>query len=127
MPLGNASLRGSSDLSEGVAHRAGTRPAVAGLPPYLVLLRVGFAMPVPLLERRCALTAPFHPYPDVAAKAVCSLWHLPSTGFETGLPDVIRHTALWSSDFPLPLRPPPLPSPCLPKPYILYITCTPQP
>ena len=37
------------------------------LPPYLVLLRVGFALPAPLLERRCALTAPFHPYPDVAA------------------------------------------------------------
>src|SRR5437879_7072873 len=37
--------------------------ATAGLPSYLVLLRVGFAMPAPLLERRCALTAPFHPYP----------------------------------------------------------------
>ena len=78
--------------------------ADAGLPPYLVLLRVGFAMPAPLLERRCALTAPFHPYPDVAAKAVCFLWHLPSTGFETSFPDVIRHTALRSSDFPLPPR-----------------------
>src|SRR5215467_5471259 len=33
--------------------------------------------------------------------AVCFLWHFPSTGFETGCPDVIRHTALWSSDFPL--------------------------
>jgi hypothetical protein len=32
------------------------------LPPYLVLLRVGFALPAPLLWRRCALTAPFHPY-----------------------------------------------------------------
>jgi hypothetical protein len=29
--------------------------------PYLVLLRVGFAMPVPLPGPRCALTAPFHP------------------------------------------------------------------
>jgi len=28
----------------------------------LVLLRVGFAMPWALLRRRCALTAPFHPY-----------------------------------------------------------------
>src|SRR5437867_12572160 len=37
--------------------------ATAGLPSYLVLLRVGFAMPAPLLARRCALTAPFHPYP----------------------------------------------------------------
>src|ERR1041385_8557038 len=30
--------------------------------PYLVLLRVGFAMPLPLPGARCALTAPFHPY-----------------------------------------------------------------
>src|SRR5438128_7794123 len=36
-----------------------------GLPPYLVLLRVGFALPAPLLKRRCALTAPFHPYLNV--------------------------------------------------------------
>jgi hypothetical protein len=31
------------------------------LVPYLVLLRVGFALPPPLLTARCALTAPFHP------------------------------------------------------------------
>ena len=72
-----------------------------GLPPYLVLLRVGFALPAALLSRRCALTAPFHPYPGVAAEAVYFLWHFPSTGLEPGLPDVIRHTALRSSDFPL--------------------------
>src|SRR5262249_46353004 len=30
--------------------------------PYLVLLRVGFALPPELLRMRCALTAPFHPY-----------------------------------------------------------------
>src|SRR6185369_9485217 len=71
------------------------------LPPYLVLLRVGFAMPVALLRRRCALTAPFHPYP--VAGAVYSLWHWPSSGLESTLPDVIRHTALRSSDFPPPL------------------------
>jgi hypothetical protein len=35
-------------------------------------------------------------------RAVCSLWHFPSNGLEPALPDVIRHTALWSSDFPLP-------------------------
>ena len=70
------------------------------LPPYLVLLRVGFALPAALLRQRCALTAPFHPYPDVATGAVCFLWHFPSTGLEPGLPDVIRHTALRSSDFP---------------------------
>jgi hypothetical protein len=31
--------------------------------PYLALLRVGFALPAKLLPLRCALTAPFHPYP----------------------------------------------------------------
>jgi len=30
--------------------------------PYLVLLRVGFALPPVLPPARCALTAPFHPY-----------------------------------------------------------------
>jgi len=50
------------------------------LPPYLVLLRVGFALPAALLRRRCALTAPFHPYPGVAAGAVYFLWHFPSNG-----------------------------------------------
>jgi len=69
----------------------------------LVLLRVGFALPARLLVRRCALTAPFHPYRGVAAEAVCFLWHFPSTGLESGVPDVIRHTALRSSDFPLPM------------------------
>src|SRR5271155_2595992 len=61
-----------------MAHRAGTHPAEAGFPPYLVLLRVGFALPAALLRRRCALTAPFHPYLSLAARAVCFLWHFPS-------------------------------------------------
>ena len=30
--------------------------------PYLVLLRVGFTLPLLLPTMRCALTAPFHPY-----------------------------------------------------------------
>jgi hypothetical protein len=37
--------------------------------PYLVLLRVGFAMPRALLRERCALTAPFHPYRDFNSRA----------------------------------------------------------
>ena len=85
-----------------MAHRAGTRSALLELPPYLVLLRVGFALPARLLARRCALTAPFHPYRNLAAPAVCSLWHLPSNRLKPAVPDVIRHTALRSSDFPLP-------------------------
>jgi hypothetical protein len=34
-------------------------------------------------------------------EAVCFLWRFPSAGLEPGVPDVIRHTALRSSDFPL--------------------------
>ena len=86
---------------EVVARRAGTLPACAGIPPYLVLLRVGFALPAALLRRRCALTAPFHPYLSLAARAVCFLWHFPSNRLKPAVPDVIRHTALRSSDFPL--------------------------
>jgi len=76
------------------------------LPSYLVLLRVWFALPAALLRRRCALTAPFHPYLRPKTQAVYFLWHFPSNGLEPALPDVIRHTALWSSDFPLPASPP---------------------
>src|SRR5271169_4768620 len=43
------------------------------LPPYLVLLRVGFALPATLLPRRCALTAPFHPYPAVVVSPRAAL------------------------------------------------------
>ena len=44
-------------------HDAGSH--LNGMPflcPYVVLLRMGFTMPVLLPVRRCALTAPFHPY-----------------------------------------------------------------
>ena len=50
----------SSDLP---GHDAGSH--LNGAPfecPYLILLQMGFAMPVLLPGRRCALTAPFHPY-----------------------------------------------------------------
>ena len=47
--------------------RAATRKCVwlresEGCRPYLVLLPVGFTVPLPLPVARCALTAPFHPY-----------------------------------------------------------------
>ncbi|MHC2625880.1 hypothetical protein ACVIW2_007912 [Bradyrhizobium huanghuaihaiense] len=65
--------------------------------PYSVLLPVGFTMPAPLPAPRCALTAPFHPYPSTQLallrrgkpggpaspkpegrrRAVRSLWHFP--------------------------------------------------
>jgi len=42
---------------------------------YLVLLRVGFTLPLLLPKARCALTAPFHPYQPKLA--VYSLLHWP--------------------------------------------------
>ena len=122
IPLGASLLARSSDLPggfrsatacaalDGPRGRAGPARArsigpTARLPPYLVLLRVGFTMPPPLPPERCALTAPFHPYPQpLRAGAVCFLWHWPSRGLYAAIPDVIRHTALRSSDFPLPDR-----------------------
>lgn len=36
--------------------------------PYSILLQVGFAMPFPLPGPRCALAAPFRPYPEPASR-----------------------------------------------------------
>ena len=61
---------------------------------YLVLLRAGFTLPLMLPPARCALTAPFHPYPTGGghgsstksipdlrtadnSRAVYFLWHWP--------------------------------------------------
>ena len=127
---GSATAHACFALALGSSRTALTARSPRALPflPYLVLLRVGFAMPRALLPGRCALTAPFHPYlrlqlegsarlapacprvrfeqngshrPLTRPVAVYSLWHFPSNGLKAILPDVIRHTALWSSDFPL--------------------------
>ena len=48
-----------------------TRKLWTGRPvtlPYLALLRAGFCLPSVLPRTRCALTAPFHPYPTAASK-----------------------------------------------------------
>jgi len=47
---------------------SGSLALACRFPPYLVLLRVGFTMPPPLLAERCALTAPFHPYPGTGIR-----------------------------------------------------------
>jgi hypothetical protein len=103
--------RGGRTARENPVSRAG--PArihglglTVGFPPYLVLLHVGFTLPPPLQAARCALTAPFHPYPGHPKRpvAVFFLWHWPSLSLDAQIPDVIRHAALWSSDFPLPKR-----------------------
>jgi hypothetical protein len=135
IPLGAASPRtlisdlpggfgnGSSRLSTPGRHGARTWLLARALPPYLVLLRVGFTLPPALQPERCALTAPFHPYPGGSghpgepegpsggpsekgvAEAVSFLWHWPSMSLYAQVPDVIRHTALRSSDFPPPGAP----------------------
>jgi hypothetical protein len=65
--------------------------------------------PCVVCPARCIAAAAVRSYrtfsplpPSVRMRAVYFLWHFPSNGLEPGLPDVIRHTALRSSDFPLP-------------------------
>jgi hypothetical protein len=77
--------------------------------PYLALLRMGFTVPSPSPGKRCALTAPFHPYPRIDPGAVCSLWHFPSRCRGRALPGMLPTR---SPDFPPPAatggeRPPP--------------------
>ena len=70
----------------------------------------------PLPQAECGFTEVDH-----RLGAVCSLLHWPSSCLEASVPDVIRHTALRSSDFPPPpnalrrraaaiIRPPAVPS-----------------
>ena len=67
---------------------------------YLVLLRVGFTMPLLLPAARCALTAPFHPYLATFQPPGGLLSVALSVGFRP--PGVTWHSALWSPDFPPP-------------------------
>ena len=86
IPLAPPSLVGSSDLPGGFGR------AVLIAPPYLVLLRAGFSLPSALRRTRCALTAPFHPYPPPPCgrrRAVCFLCHFPSGHPDRGLPGAL--------------------------------------
>jgi len=62
---------------------------------YLVLLRVGFTMPLLLPKARCALTAPFHPY-RTRFGGILSV----ALAVGSHLPGVTWHSTLWSPDFP---------------------------
>jgi len=74
IPLGRPLLaRLISDLPGSVTRRAGACGPCDPLLPYLVLLRVGFALPWTSLSRRCALTAPFHPYPGLRRGGIFSV------------------------------------------------------
>ncbi len=59
--------------------------------PYLVLLPVGFAMPLPLPVARCALTAPFHPYRPAGFPAKAGGLLSVALSLGSPPPDVIRH------------------------------------
>ena len=61
IPLAPSSLADSSDRPGDFGR------AVLTASPYLVLLRAGFCLPPMLPPARCALTAPFHPYPSARA------------------------------------------------------------
>ena len=54
-----------------------------------------------LLRPRCALTAPFHPYPPrYPAGGIVFCGTFRKTRFERAPPAVSRHVALWRPDFP---------------------------
>src|SRR5262249_10717677 len=103
IPLAPPSLAGSSDRPGGL-RRAVFVPTgalrAAGTPPYLVLLRAGFCLPLVLPRARCALTAPFHPYPPRLSRASAGGMFSVPLSFELPRPGVTRRTALRSSDFP---------------------------
>jgi hypothetical protein len=69
-----------------VTGRNGPEGLAPSCHPYSVLLPVGFALPLPLPEARCAFTAPFHPCRS-------EFGGLFSVALSLGLPppDVIRH------------------------------------
>jgi len=73
-----ACARRSCNLPGPLSLRKGCPALRPGRGPYSVLLPAGLAMPGPLPARRCALTAPFHPY--LCSEAVCFLRRYPSRG-----------------------------------------------
>ena len=97
IPLGHALPHASRDLPGWPGRK---RPRLPARHPYSVLLPVGFAMPPPLPAARCALTAPFHPYPaasrafaDMPQRRDRWLGGILSAALSLGSPppDVIRH------------------------------------
>src|SRR5271166_5656458 len=87
---------------EVVTHRAGTFPPKRN-PPLFGLAPCGVCPATVIADGAVRSYRTFSPLPRLR-EAVYFLWHFPSTPLERRRPDVIRHTALWSSDFPLPAR-----------------------
>ena len=87
IPLARRLPGASSNLPERLIR---TDPGLLPRRSYSVLLPVGFAVPFPLPETRCALTAPFHPCRGCYATRRGGLFSVAlSLGFPP--PDVIRH------------------------------------
>jgi len=81
------------------ARRASTRPAKAGTSSLFGLAPCGVCRARDIAVAAVRSYRTFSPLPRDGG-AVFFLWHFPSTSLDAGFPDVIRHTALWSSDFP---------------------------
>ena len=108
IPLAPSLLTGSSSLP-GSADGPSVDPLTRIVLPYLALLRAGFCLPSVLPRTRCALTAPFHPYPSTRVRlrvreSKGGIFSVPLS-FELPRPAVTRRTALRSSDFPRPPSP----------------------
>ena len=84
------------------AVRKPTRGPKRRPPSYSVLLPVGFTLPPPSPKARCALTAPFHPYPRTQAEALARRRFAFCGTFPWGRPRrALPGTVFpWSPDFP---------------------------
>jgi len=87
---------------EVVTHRAGACPPKR-TPPLFGLAPRGVFPATAITGSAVRSYRTFSPLPR-RSEAVYFLWHFPSTALERRRPDVIRHAALWSSDFPLSAR-----------------------
>jgi hypothetical protein len=92
----------------GLARRASTHPRPGSgrrIPPLFGLAPCGVYPATAFTDGAVRSYRTFSPLPRaVKPPAVCSLWHWPSLSLDAQIPDVIRHTALRSSDFPPPKR-----------------------
>ena len=96
IPLGRPLPNASRDRPG--RRRGNTAAGCPACRPYLVLLPVGFAVPLPLPVARWALTPPFHPcLARRTGPAVCSLWHFPWGRPRRTLSGTVSP---WSPDFP---------------------------
>src|ERR1700723_3219472 len=99
---------GEPGQEPGLARRASTHPRPGSgrrIPPLFGLAPCGVYPATAFTDGAVRSYRTFSPLPQVVKpEAVCSLWHWPSLSLEAQIPDVIRHTALRSSDFPLPKR-----------------------